>query len=78
MRSAEVALDRAERPVEDVRGEAAAAHPGDDRRLVALIDDRVAERLEADRPVGEVRRRIEPAEPLGDGLADPRIARPQA
>ena len=42
----EVALERAERPVEDVRGEAAAAHPGHDRGGVALVADRVPEGLE--------------------------------
>ena len=72
-----VALDRTERPMQDIRREAAAAHPGDDDRLVALIDDRIPECLETDRAIGEVRRRVEPAEPLGDGLTDARIARPQ-
>ncbi len=46
MRSVEVALERAERPAQDVGGEAAAAHAGHDGRRVALVDDGVAECLE--------------------------------
>ena len=73
----EVALDRAERPVEEVRGETAAAHAGNDRGRETLLDGGVAERLEADGAVGKVRRRIDPAEPPGDRLADPWVGRPE-
>ncbi len=74
----EVAVEDAERLAEDVGGEAAAAHPGHHRGRVTLVDDRVAEPLQPGDPLREVGRRVKPAEPLGDRLADARIARPQA
>ena len=73
----QVALLRPERPMEDVRREAAAAHPRHDGRGVALVHDRVTEPLEPGDLLHEVRRRVEPAEALGDGLADPGVRGPQ-
>ena len=73
----EVAVLAAEGAMEDVRGEAAAAHPGDDGGRVALVDDAVAEALEPGGALAEMRRRVEPAEPVEDGLLDAGIGRPQ-
>ena len=74
----EVALGRAERPAQDVGGEAAAAHAGHDRGRVALVDDGVTEGLETRDLLREVLRSIEPAEALRDGLGDTRVGGPQA
>jgi hypothetical protein len=73
----QIALDGAERPAQDVGGEAAAAHAGDDRGREALVVDGVAEAFETGGPLGEVGGGIEPAETVGDRLRDPRIARPE-
>ena len=74
----EVAVEAAERAVEDVRGQAAAAHARDDGGRVALLDDPVAESFEAGGLLREMGRRIEPAEAVEDGLLDARIARTTA
>ena len=73
----EVALGRAKGPIQDVRCQAAATHPGDDRRREPGIDDRVAEGLEGGHVVGEVDRRVEPAETLRDRHGDRRIVGPE-
>ena len=74
----QVALRRAERPVEDLRGEARAAHAHDDRGPEAGHADPVPEALEGRDLVGEVGRRIEPAEALGDRRRGRRLVRPEA
>ena len=73
----QVALGRPERPAEHVRREAAAAHAGDDRGREARLDHPVAEALERRDPIRELHGRIQPAEAVGDGLADLRIGRPE-
>ena len=73
----EVAVLTPERPVQDVRGEAAAAHPGDDRGGESVLDDAVAEALEARDLAREMLGGVEPAESLGDRRADVRVGRPQ-
>ena len=72
----EVALGRPERPVQHVRGEAAAAHAGHDGRREPGVDDPVAEALERRDVVGEVDRGVEPAQPVGDGRRDRGILGP--
>ena len=68
-RSVEPVLDRRRTSsCEDVRGEAAAAHPGDDRGREAGVADPLAEALEGADLVGEMGRGVEPAEALGDRL----------
>ena len=70
----QIALDRAERPAEDVGCEAAAAHPGDDCRREPLVIDGVAEPLEAGDLLGEVGRCVEPAETVEDAFCDARVS----
>ena len=74
----EIAVLGAERPVQDVRGEAAAAHARDDRGGEPRRHDPVAEPFEAGDPVREVVGRIQPAQPLRDGRLHAGIVRPQA
>ena len=74
----EVPLLAAERPMEDVRREAAAAHAGHDRCGEPFVHDAVAEAFEAGDPLGELGRGIEPAEPIADGRLDGRVHRPEA
>ena len=73
-----VAVLRPERPMQDVRREAAAAHPGHDRGREAGCHDPVAEALEGGDPVREVLGGVEPAQAFADGLLDGGIVRPQA
>ena len=70
-------LARPERPDEDFRSEAAAAHPGDDRRREPAVTDAFAEPFEGGDLRREVVRRVKPAEPLGDPRLDPGIGRPE-
>jgi hypothetical protein len=74
----EPAVARAERPDQDLRGEAAPAHPGDDRRREPRIADALAEPLERSGLVGEMMRRVEPAEPIGDRRLDSLVGSPEA
>ncbi len=76
-RRSQPVLGRAEGPGEDVGGEAAAAHPGDDRRREAVITDPLAEPFERADAVREVLRGVEPAEALHDGGLDAFVARPE-
>ena len=73
----EVAIGRTERPMEDIRGEAAAPHPGHDGGREAGVDHRIAEPLESRDVVAEVDRGVEPAQAISDGLGDRRVVRPQ-
>ena len=57
--------------------EAAAAHPGHDRRREAVVAERLAERLEGRDLLGEIHGQVEPAETVGHLLLDGRIARPE-
>ena len=73
----EPAVGRAEDVAEDLRREAAAAHPADDRRREPAVADRLPERLES-RDLGRgVGRAVQPAEPVGDGGLDVLVHGPQ-
>ena len=67
---------RSEGGDEDVRGEAAATHPGHDRRAEARLADPLPERLEPGDAVGEVAGGVEPAEPVPDPRLHRRVVGP--
>ena len=73
----EIALLRPERAMQDVRGEAAATHPGNDGGRVTLVHDRVPEPLECGDLLDEVTWGVEPAQTLADRFADAVVRRPQ-
>src|SRR5579862_1562069 len=74
----EVAVGGAEDPVEDVGREARPAHAHDHRSREAIDPDGLAEALERRELAGEVLRRVEPAEPVGDRRLDLRVVGPEA